>query len=450
MPAKFALKPSVQLGVVPTHLKFVGGLVPDENGKFPRDADGALRIVSGMKSLCDLSPVKMSIVQIPFFASADAAEFAEMIAGLKALDLEVHYIIMVGCANPMNPADEDAVVAQLVTSIKSAISHGVRHVSSTSIEEWMNATEVRRDGAEFEAAISQNVKVHMRAYQEAGVEGSCIENWHIEFLRPGEFKTFTNVDRAWQFVSAANQALGKKFFKLLVDASHCGDSGLSIAENQTLIARIAAAGEFGVFHASAKTTRGCLSTDDGWISALLTAAANGDIVSVSAMTETFIKERVHTATGEKHPVTIDDACAFIARFENGSLAIFESTRYARGHKALYTFEINGEKKSLAWDLHDLNYLYYFDHGVPCDRRGWTNIHATDGDHPYSGNWWVPGLCLSYEHSFTHALAEFFKSLEQPSADKRYPDFRHALGTQYVYDAVLESAKTKQWVDVKKS
>ncbi len=83
---------------------------------------------------------------------------------------------------------------------------------------------------------------------------------------------------------------------------------------------------------------------------------NGDIVSVSAMTETFIKERVHTATGEKQAVTIDDACAFLARFENGSLAIFESTRYARGHKALYTFEINGENKSLAWDLHDLNCL----------------------------------------------------------------------------------------------
>ena len=177
---------------------------------------------------------------------------------------------------------------------------------------------------------------------------------------------------------------------------------------------------------------------------------NGDIVSVSAMTETFIKERVHTATGEKMPVTIDDACAFLARFENGSLAIFESTRYARGHKALYTFEINGENKSLAWDLHDLNRLDYFDHGVPSDRRGWSSIHCSDGDQPYAGNWWVPGLCLGYEHSFTHELYEFLKSLENPSAPKNYPDFRHALGTQYVCDAVLESARTKQWVDVKKS
>ena len=40
---------------------------------------------------------------------------------------------------------------------------------------------------------------------------------------------------------------------------------------------------------------------------------------------------------------IDDASAVLCRFENGSLAMFEATRYARGHKALYTLEVNGEK-----------------------------------------------------------------------------------------------------------
>ena len=177
---------------------------------------------------------------------------------------------------------------------------------------------------------------------------------------------------------------------------------------------------------------------------------NGDIVSVSAMTETFIKERVHTATGKKQAVKIDDACAFLARFENGSLAVFESTRYARGHKALYTFEINGEHKSLAWDLHDLNRLSYFDHSVSSDRRGWSSIHATDGDHPYAGKWWVPGLCLGYEHSFVHALAEFVQSLANPTAPRNYPYFRHALGTQFVCDAVLEAARTQRWIKVKRS
>ena len=59
----------------------------------------------------------------------------------------------------------------------------------------------------------------------------------------------------------------------LVDAAHCGDSDLTLAENTALIGRIASAGELGIFHASAKTTRGCLSTDDGWIGALLAAVA---------------------------------------------------------------------------------------------------------------------------------------------------------------------------------
>ncbi len=176
---------------------------------------------------------------------------------------------------------------------------------------------------------------------------------------------------------------------------------------------------------------------------------NGEIVAVSAMTETFIKERVHTATSRKQPVRIDDACAFLARFENGSMAVFESTRYARGHKALYTFEINGEHKSLAWDLHDLNRLSYFDHGVPGDRRGWSSIHCSDGDHPYAGNWWVPGLCLGYEHSFTHGLVEFLRSLDDPKAPRAYADFRDALATQHVCDAVLRAARSGRWEKVKR-
>src|SRR5574340_1333783 len=69
---------------------------------------------------------------------------------------------------------------------------------------------------------------------------------------------------------------------------------------------------------------------------------NGGIDRVTAMTETFIKERKHNLTGKVEPVGIDDASAFLARFGNGSIGTFEATRYARGHKALYTLEINGE------------------------------------------------------------------------------------------------------------
>src|SRR3984957_18075007 len=118
---------------------------------------------------------------------------------------------------------------------------------------------------------------------------------------------------------------------------------------------------------------------------------NGRIDEVTAMTETFIKSRKHNLTGKDEPVRIDDASAFLARFQNGSLATFEATRYARGHKAQYTFEINGENASIAWDLHDLHRLQFFDYRDEGRVRGWRSIHVTDSDHPYMGHWWVPGL-----------------------------------------------------------
>ena len=172
---------------------------------------------------------------------------------------------------------------------------------------------------------------------------------------------------------------------------------------------------------------------------------NGGIDRVSAMTETFVKERKHNLTGKVEPVGIEDACAFLARFKNGSLATFESTRYARGHKALYTFEINGEKASIQWNLHDLHRLSYFDHRDESGLRGWRSIHVTDGEHPYMNHWWVPGLQIGYEHSFIHQVADFLDGLAkgQPAS----PTFRDAQETQKVCDAVLASAKTESWVEV---
>lgn len=174
---------------------------------------------------------------------------------------------------------------------------------------------------------------------------------------------------------------------------------------------------------------------------------NGSIKNVTAMTETFVKERMHTETGKVEPVGIDDACAFLCRFENGSLGLFESTRYARGHKALYTLEINGEHASIRWDLHDLHRLEWFSHEDEGRLRGWRSIHVTDhgGDQPYMDKWWVPGLQIGYEHTFVHQVADFLKSLE--AGQPCHPTFRDAQETQLVCDAVLASGKDGSWKDV---
>lgn len=174
---------------------------------------------------------------------------------------------------------------------------------------------------------------------------------------------------------------------------------------------------------------------------------NGGVRDLNAMTETFVKERKHTLTGKVEKVGIDDACTFMCHFTNGSLGLFESTRYARGHKALYTFEINGENASIKWDLHDLHRLQYFDYKDQGNLRGWRSIHVTDGDHPYMGKWWVPGLSIGYESSFVHQVADFLEALEKGTPCQ--PDFRSALETQLILDGILDSAKGHKWVEIPK-
>ena len=172
---------------------------------------------------------------------------------------------------------------------------------------------------------------------------------------------------------------------------------------------------------------------------------NGPISELTAMTETFIKERKHNLTGKVQAVGIDDASAFLCRFQNGSLATFEATRYARGHKALYTLEINGEHGSAIWDLHDLHRIQWFDHRDEGRLRGWRNIHITDSDHPYMKHWWVPGLQIGYEHTFIHQVADFLEALA--GGKETSPTFRDGMATDYVTDAVLKSAQTGSWEKV---
>jgi myo-inositol 2-dehydrogenase/D-chiro-inositol 1-dehydrogenase len=173
---------------------------------------------------------------------------------------------------------------------------------------------------------------------------------------------------------------------------------------------------------------------------------NGGIDEVSAVTETFIKARKHNLTGAVEPVGIDDASLFLARFSNGSLATFEATRYARGHKALYTLEINGEHASIMWDLHDLHRLQYFDHKDEGKLRGWKSVHITDREHPYMANWWVPGLQIGYEHTFIHQVADFLTAVGNGQSSA--PTFRDGLAADDVTDAVLQSAASRCWTKVR--
>ncbi|MDT9695476.1 Gfo/Idh/MocA family oxidoreductase [Streptomyces sp. P17] len=171
------------------------------------------------------------------------------------------------------------------------------------------------------------------------------------------------------------------------------------------------------------------------------------LAGVSALTETFVRERplpgassgLSAVSGAgTGTVTVDDAALFTARFPSGALASFEATRYATGRKNALRLELNGERGSLAFDLERLNELSYHDGTEPGARAGFRRILVTEPDHPYLDAWWPPGHGLGYEHTFVHQARDLVDAI----AEGRQPDpsFADGLQVQRVLAAVEESAE----------
>jgi predicted dehydrogenase len=171
------------------------------------------------------------------------------------------------------------------------------------------------------------------------------------------------------------------------------------------------------------------------------------ITSVSALTETFVRERPlpsHTDNGARGPVTVDDAALFLARLDGGAVATFEATRFATGRKNALRIEINGSAGSLAFDLERLNELQFFDATDATTDQGFTRILVTEPEHPYVAAWWPPGHGLGYEHSFTHEMRDLIHDIAA-GHDPR-PSFADGLAVQRVLDAVARSAaESAGWV-----
>jgi predicted dehydrogenase len=173
----------------------------------------------------------------------------------------------------------------------------------------------------------------------------------------------------------------------------------------------------------------------------------GDLlVGVSALTETFVKERPlaeatsglsatgGTATG---PVTVDDAALFIGRFAGGALGSFEATRFATGRKNTIRLELNGSLGSIAFDFENMNELQVHEAAGDPSVSGFTRVIVTEATHPYMDAWWPPGHPIGYEHTFTHEVVDLVRDIH--AGRDPWPSFADGLQVQRALAAVEESA-----------
>jgi predicted dehydrogenase len=181
-----------------------------------------------------------------------------------------------------------------------------------------------------------------------------------------------------------------------------------------------------------------------------------EIAEVSALLETFVKERpllgradglsATTAEGSG-AVTVDDAAAFIGRLSGGAVATFEATRFATGRKNGVRFEINGELGSLAFDLERPNELELYERREGRD-AGFRRVLVTEGENPYIRAWWPPGHVLGWDHSFVNEVHDFLDAIA--TGGEIHPDFEDGLAVQRVLDAVETSAADRRWTTVETS
>ncbi len=184
----------------------------------------------------------------------------------------------------------------------------------------------------------------------------------------------------------------------------------------------------------------------------------GSITSLSALTETFIKERPlqAAATGdeglggfkaseEMGQVTVDDAALFLARFQNGAVGTFEATRFALGRKNHNSFEINGSKGSIVFNFQQMNELEYYDNADREGRQGFRTIQASESVHPYMSAYWPVGHIIGYEHTFINTILDLLNA--HARGEQVHADFRDGAQVNAVLDTIESAAASQKWENV---
>jgi predicted dehydrogenase len=162
----------------------------------------------------------------------------------------------------------------------------------------------------------------------------------------------------------------------------------------------------------------------------------GEIAAVSAVTATFVGDRPGGT------VTVDDAFEAVVNFEHGAVGTVEASRFCLGRKNALTWEINGSKGSLRFDLERLNELQVHLAGSTPGRRaqGFRTVLVSDPDHPFWEHWWPQGHMLGWEHSFVHELHHLLGAIRDGGGVAPHgADFEDGYRAAEVCDAVLRSA-----------
>ena len=159
----------------------------------------------------------------------------------------------------------------------------------------------------------------------------------------------------------------------------------------------------------------------------------GEVKSVSGGTRTFKEGR-----------DVDDAFEAVVEFEGGAIGTVEASRFCPGRKNAFTWEINGSKGSLAFDLERLNELQVNLKGSkPGERaQGFRDVLVSEADHPFWEHWWPHGHIIGWEHSFVHEIHHLLSAIaKDEDVAPHGATFEDGYRAAEICDAIVRSSES---------
>jgi predicted dehydrogenase len=176
----------------------------------------------------------------------------------------------------------------------------------------------------------------------------------------------------------------------------------------------------------------------------------GELKSLSGMSRIVVPRRpARAGSRQTKPVDVEDLYAGAIEFANGAMGTLEVSMFCPGRKNYLTFEVNGTRGSVGFNLERLNELEVFRVEAAGRRdRGFKTVLVTDGDHPYGGRWWPPGHIIGWEHAFVHQLHHLVRAIAgETTVPPLAADFRDGYLDAVLCDALVEAARTGRRVRV---
>jgi predicted dehydrogenase len=152
----------------------------------------------------------------------------------------------------------------------------------------------------------------------------------------------------------------------------------------------------------------------------------GEIASVSALVRTVIPNR-----------QVDDHFVATVEFESGVTGTLEASRLALGRINQNTFEVNGTKGSLSFDVERMNELE-----VTTDGRFFRRVLVTEPDHPFMRHWWPPGHIVGWGDTFTHEIGHLLEAIAgEHGVAPHGATFEDGYRCAEVTEAILRAAES---------